>query len=152
MDPTNAREEPEIDCIDLNNAENEYESITTYRSVSPTISMKTVSEFEEPDNKGHAKVKNSSPSMIGQIQTVMGSVIGSGQGRQNAAKSARRPSSSHQDFSEEDLCSHCGSTSKPSKNKSLSCWALIFLLAVDAFTIGLILVLYSHHTLHTGIL
>ena len=48
-----------------------------YRSASPTISMRTVSEFGEPDNKGHAKLKHKSEhSMMGQIQTVMGSVIG----------------------------------------------------------------------------
>ena len=64
-----------IDCIDLN--DNEYESITTYRSVSPTCSLRTVSEFEAPDNKGHAKVKGTNNrSVIGQIQTVVGSVIG----------------------------------------------------------------------------
>ena len=48
-----------------------------YRSASPTISMRTVSEFGEPDNKGHAKLKHKTEqSMMGQIQTVMGSVIG----------------------------------------------------------------------------
>ena len=47
-----------IDCIDLN--EHEYESIatTTYRSISPTISLRTAAtEFGDPDSNGRSKVK-----------------------------------------------------------------------------------------------
>ena len=67
-----------INSIDLNE-DNEYDSITTYASASPTISMRTaITEFGDPDNKGHAKNLKNHPhkSMMGQIQTVMGSVIG----------------------------------------------------------------------------
>ena len=71
-----SRTTPVINSIDLNE-ENEYESITTYRTASPTISMRTMSEFGEPDHKGNAKLKHKNgKSMMGQIQTVMGSVIG----------------------------------------------------------------------------
>ena len=75
---------------------------------------------------------------------------GAGQGRQNAAKSARtmRPPSTMSNYPEDDSCSHCGSDSGKLKSKKMSCWAFIFLLAVDAFTIGLLLVLYSHHVNH----
>ena len=50
--------ETTIDCIDLN--EHEYESIatTTYRSISPTISLRTAAtEFGDPDSNGRSKVK-----------------------------------------------------------------------------------------------
>ena len=80
-------------------------------------------------------------------------LIGSGQGRQNAAKSARpamRPPTELSTYPEEDECSHCGSTSGKDRTKKMSCWAFIFLLAVDAFTIGLVLVLFSHHAIHQG--
>ena len=67
-----------INSIDLNlHEDNEYESITTYRTASPTISMRTMSEFGDPDHKGHAKLRHKNQqSMMGQIQTVLGSVIG----------------------------------------------------------------------------
>ena len=43
-----------IDCIDLNDTD--YESVTTYRSISPTISLKTAaSEFPDPDSTGRSK-------------------------------------------------------------------------------------------------
>ena len=50
--------ETTIDCIDLN--EHEYESIatTTYRSISPTISLRTAAtEFGDPDSNGRSKVQ-----------------------------------------------------------------------------------------------
>ena len=76
MTTNSSRTATAINSIDLND-NNEYESITTYRSASPTISMRTVSEFGEPDNKGRAKLRHKpQQSMMGQIQTVMGSVIG----------------------------------------------------------------------------
>merc|ERR550534_859343 len=154
MTTNSSRTTTAINSIDLNmNDDNEYESITTYAgSASPTISMRTVSEFGEPDNKGHAKLKHKSEhSMMGQIQTVMGSVIGSGNGRnnENQGKSVRPSSSMSTLPEEEDLCSHCGSSSGKQKSRKWSCYSIIFLLAVDAFTIGLVLVLFSHHNYHT---
>lgn len=142
-----------IDCIDLN--DHEYESVTTTyttRSDSPTISMRTASEFGEPDFKGRSKAKNGPDnSLVGQMHTMVGSVFGSGSGRQNGMKSAGRPSTHIQSNypDSDDFCSRCGS-SNSGKSKKMSCWMLIFLLAIDAFTIGLVLALFSHTTFHTG--
>lgn len=137
-----------MDCIDLN--ENEYQSITsTIRSASPTISIRTVSEFGEPNSQGHAKKKKplsaNSNKLMGQIQTVMGTVIGTGQG--NANMRLRHPVKYPED-SEENQHHH---EKQGGKNpvRNMSCWALIFLLAVDAFTIGLVVVLFSHYSSHT---
>ena len=81
-------------------------------------------------------------------------VLGSGQGRNNGnlAKSVRPPSNmSTFPEEEEDVCTHCGSgSSGKQKSKKWSYCTIIFLLAVDAFTIGLVLALFSHHSYHNG--
>lgn len=87
---------------------------------------------------------------MGQLQTVMGTVIGTGQGNANM-NTRLRQTVKYPD--EEDLSSEQGQKGGGKKDgrnhRNMSCWALIFLLAVDAFTIGLVLVLFSHHSLHT---
>ena len=85
--------------------------------------------------------------MVGTIQSMMGSVIGSGTGQNNNGLPKTTDKSKLSNYPEEDdACSHCGSKMTKKANKT-SCWAFIFLLAVDAFTIGLILFLFSHHHL-----
>ena len=91
------------------------------------------------------------------IEKMHSLIAGTGHGRQNGnlAKSARIPRATtpldkpHR-HPEEDSCSHCGSMSKKDGSNK-SCWALIFLLAVDAFTIGLVIALFSHHHFHAGL-
>ena len=80
------------------------------------------------------------------------SFLGSGQGRKNefSPPKTARPPSDLSTYNDEDNCSHCGASGKPTRFKKMSCWSLIFLLAVDAFTIGLLLVLYSHSLHHNG--
>ena len=128
VDPKN-----DIDCIDLETEE--YESVTTYRSASPTISIRT--EFTDPDPKGKSRQKREGV-MIGTIQSMMGSVIGSGAGQANQI-----PKSSYPKIEEDEIDTRIGDGKKESHK--MSCWAFIFLLAVDAFTIGLLIFLYSHH-------
>ena len=82
-----------IDCIDLEN-DHEYESVTTFRSASPTISIRT--EFTDPDLYGKSKQKgiqnDNNGAIIGTIQSMVGSVIGSGAGQTNQT---RRPKSTY---------------------------------------------------------
>ena len=82
------------------------------------------------------------------VSTILGS--GNGRNNENQGKSVRPSSSMSTLPEEEDLCSHCGSSSGKQKSRKWSCYSIIFLLAVDAFTIGLVLVLFSHHNYHTG--
>ena len=82
------------------------------------------------------------------LSTILGS--GNGRNNENQSKSVRPSSSMSTLPEEEDLCSHCGSSSGKPKSRKWSCYSIIFLLAVDAFTIGLVLVLFSHHNYHTG--
>ena len=82
------------------------------------------------------------------LSTILGS--GNGRNNENQGKSVRPSSSMSTLPEEEDLCSHCGSSSGKQKSRKWSCYSIIFLLAVDAFTIGLVLVLFSHHNYHTG--
>ena len=109
--------------------------MTTYRSASPTISIRT--EFTDPDPKGKSRQKREGV-MIGTIQSMMGSVIGSGAGQANQI-----PKSSYPKIEEDEIDTRIGDGKKESHK--MSCWAFIFLLAVDAFTIGLVIFLYSHH-------
>ena len=88
------------------------------------------------------------PQFIFIIFTILGS--GNGRNNENQGKSVRPSSSMSTLPEEEDLCSHCGSSSGKPKSRKWSCYSIIFLLAVDAFTIGLVLVLFSHHNYHTG--
>ena len=80
------------------------------------------------------------------LSTILGS--GNGRNNENQGKSVRPSSSMSTLPEEEDLCSHCGSSSGKQKSRKWSCYSIIFLLAVDAFTIGLVLVLFSHHNYH----
>jgi molybdopterin/thiamine biosynthesis adenylyltransferase len=88
------------------------------------------------------------PQFIFIVFTILGS--GNGRNNENQGKSVRPSSSMSTLPEEEDLCSHCGSSSGKQKSRKWSCYSIIFLLAVDAFTIGLVLVLFSHHNYHTG--
>ena len=70
---------------------------------------------------------------------MVGSVIGSGAGQTNQM---RRPKSTYPRLEEEEKEEDVKGSKKANK---MSCWAFIFLLAVDAFTIGLVIFLFSHH-------
>ena len=68
---------------------------------------------------------------------MVGSVIGSGAGQTNQM---RRPKSTYPRLEEEEE-----DVKGSKKANKMSCWAFIFLLTVDAFTIGLVIFLFSHH-------
>ena len=153
-----AKEDPEdsaIDCIDLN--ETDYESVTTvtsYRSASPQSTV--ASEFADPDHRGRSKVgkfrlsqlevKNygvtfqvkthsKSPGPFSAVQTVIGSVFGIGSGsRSHGSNPKMMPE-------DPDYCHHCETSGK--NQKKVSCWAIFIFLAIDLFTIILLLALYS---------
>ena len=74
------------------------------------------------------------------VHTVIGSVFGSGNGARSNGINPKNMISDDPDY-----CSHCESTGKV--QKKMSCWMLIFLLAIDALTIGLLLMLfYNSHS------
>jgi hypothetical protein len=154
VDPNN---DTIIDCIDLRlsksavDADHMYENATTFRSSSPSLSIRTTSEFGEPDHRGQAKriksgaATGQSSSLIGKMETMIGSVFGTGNGVAVRGASSRASTLPEDDA---DYCHHCGSSGKPQKYKRMSCWTLLFLLAVDAFTVGLLIILFSqvnHH-------
>ena len=44
--------------------------------------------------------------------------------------------------SDDESCSHCGGNGNGKKRRGISCATLLFLLAIDAFTIALLLILF----------
>lgn len=54
----------------------------------------------------------------------------------------------NEDYDDDRRCSHCGRDAK--KRHGMSCATLLFLLAVDAFTIALLLILFYNLKYITG--
>ena len=54
------------------------------------------------------------------------------------------------DDDNESCCSHCGNDRKKRKRRGISCGTLLFLLAIDAFTIALLLILFYNIKSYSG--
>lgn len=147
---------PTLDCIDLGTEDDS--SVYSRRSWSPTCSMRTTNtEFGEPNAKGRAakvpkKSRRRTPRDI--LSSSIGGLMlwipgfGSGRSNRDAPPSVEVERwSSNRDRKEVDersvvSCESCNDEAHRSRRKP-TCAALLFLLAIDIFTIALIAILFS---------